>query len=59
MYSIFSFYQSTSVSLGNSVIIFGGYDHHKGEQNLKNIGKVILRRPCSRDVIETYVTSNG
>ena len=39
---IFSFYHSTSVSLGDSVIIFGGYDHHEGRQNLKNIGKVII-----------------
>ena len=40
--SIFSFYHSTRVSLGDSIIIFGGYDHHKRQQNLKNIGKVIL-----------------
>ena len=46
---IFSFYHSTSVSLGDSVIIFGGYDHHGHEeyghqkhQNLKNIGMVVI-----------------
>jgi len=44
-----SFYHSTSVSLGDSVIIFGGYDHHGHEeyghqkhQNLKNIGMVVI-----------------
>ena len=42
---MFSFYDSASVSLGNSVIIFGGYDHGGGEhtrESLKQIGKVII-----------------
>ena len=40
----FSFYHSTSVSLGDSVIIFGGYDHGGGDhtrESLKQIDKVI------------------
>ena len=40
---MFSFYESTSVSLGDSVVIFGGYDHGGGEhtrESLKQIGKV-------------------
>ena len=40
---MFSFYESTSVSLGDSVVIFGGYDHGGGEhtrESLKLIGKV-------------------
>ena len=42
---ILSFYESTSVSLGDSVVIFGGYDHGGGEhtrESLKLIGKVIV-----------------
>ena len=42
--SIFSFYHGTSVSLGDAVIIFGGYDNGDSEHarlNLKQIGKVI------------------
>ena len=44
---ILSFYESTSVSLGDSVVIFGGYDHGGGEhtrESLKQIGKVILSK---------------
>ena len=43
----FSFYHSTSVSLGDSVIIFGGYDHGGGDhtrESLKQIGKVITSK---------------
>ena len=42
---MFSFYESTSVSLGDSVVIFGGYDNGGGghkKENLKQIGKVII-----------------
>ena len=38
---IFSFYHGTSVSLGDAVIIFGGYDNGGSghiKQNLKQIG---------------------
>ena len=40
---IFSFSYSTSVTLGDAVVIFGGYDngHPKDSGILKQIGKVI------------------
>ena len=55
---LFSFYHSTSVSLGDSVIIFGGYDHHEGRQNLKNIGKVIISNRKSL-IRESLLRSHG
>ena len=44
---LLSFYESTSVSLGDSVVIFGGDDHGGGEhtrESLKQIGKVIISK---------------
>ena len=45
--TLFSFYHGTSVSLGDVVIILGGYDHGgsgHARVNLKQIGKVIKEK---------------